>query len=244
MISLSVSDVVGLAGVIVSFMTALVGMMFVYTTRRKNRYDEEHHRIELEAMRSSVEKQIYSLTEKLVATESRWRDVNHLLIASQARQPDANPTPRPNMSSEFFRAAGVLAEEIQVEPNLVFVLTPFHSEYQKEFDVIASVCRGLGLTAMRGDEEFVEGEVFPHILKLIARARLIIANVDGRNPNVFYELGIAHAMNKTTILVAPRPDDVPFDLRTKRLVLFESTEDLSTKLRDELARAAFVSAPA
>lgn len=237
MISFSISDLVSITGVFLAFTALLVSVMILYAFRRKTKYDEDRHRIELELMRRSIESQMYGLNEKLVATEDRWRDVNHLLLSSQNRQLDIEETSKKNLPSAFFQSLGVLAEDIKVERDLVFVLTPFHPKYKKQFEVIASVCQSLGLTAMRGDEEFVSGDVFPHILRLIARARIIIANIDGRNPNVFYELGIAHAMGKTTILVAPRPEDVPFDIRTKRLVLFQSLEDLRSKLRDELARA-------
>ena len=71
----------------------------------------------------------------------------------------------------------------------------------------------------------------------VTRARLAIANIDGRNSNVFYELGIAHAMGKTTLLVTKTPEDVPFDIRAKRLVLFSSTDELRARLRDEIAKS-------
>jgi hypothetical protein len=74
-------------------------------------------------------------------------------------------------------------------------------------------------------------------LKLIAEAHLIIAIADGRNANVFYELGIAQAFGKPTILVARVPSDVPFDIRARRLVLYDDLGDLRNKLRSELARA-------
>lgn len=233
----SVSDLVSLASIAVGFSALLASFIALYSQRRKSKYDEDLHRVELELMRRAIETQMYSLNEKLVATEERWRDVNHLLLSSQSRQPDLLESRKQSSSNFLLRSAGLSADEIEVQDDLVFVLTPFHPKYKQQFEVIASVCQNLGLVAMRGDEEFVAGDVFPHILKLIARARLVIANIDGRNPNVFYELGIAHAMGKTTLLIAPTPEDVPFDIRTKRLVLFKSLDELREKLRDELARA-------
>lgn len=236
MISFSISDLLSVAGVVASFAALLFTVMVIYTQRRHTKYDEERHRIELELMRRSIESQMYGLNEKLLATEDRWRDVNHLLISSQSRQPDAVESAKQGLSSAFFSSAGISPNDITIERDLIFVLTPFHPTHKKQFEVIASVCSTLGLKAMRGDEEFVSGDIFPHILRLIARSRIVVANIDGRNPNVFYELGIAHAMGKPTILVAPTPEDVPFDIRTKRLVLFQSLDELREKLRDELAR--------
>jgi hypothetical protein len=236
MISFSFSDLVSVVSVVGAFAALLFTVMMLYTQRRHTKYDDERHRIELELMRRSIESQMYGLNEKLLATEDRWRDVNHLLISSQSRQPDVVETAKQGLPSTFFSSAGISPEDLTIERDLIFVLTPFHPTYKKQFEVIASVCSGLGLKAMRGDEEFVSGDVFPHILRLIARARIVVANIDGRNPNVFYELGIAHAMGKPTILIAPTPEDVPFDVRTKRLVLFQSLDELREKLRDELAR--------
>ena len=241
MISFSNSNLISLVGLLVGFGGMLIGIMVMYNSRRRTHYDADTHRIELELMRRSIESKMYGLNEKLLATEDRWKDVNHLLISSQNRQQDALEPSKQVVSSAFLSSAGISPDDLKIERDLVFVLTPFHPTYKKQFEVVDAVCQNLGLRAMRGDEEFVQGDVFPHILRLIIRARIIVAIIDGRNPNVFYELGIAHALGKPVILIAPTPDDVPFDLRTKRLVLFQSLDELSKKLKDELARVVIAS---
>lgn len=57
-----------------------------------------------------------------------------------------------------------------------------------------------------------------------------------QNPNVFYEIGIAHSIGKTVILIAnmSRIDEIPFDLRSDRLLLYSNPNDLSKKLSDVL----------
>jgi hypothetical protein len=237
MITLSHSDLISLAGIVIGFIGVLGAFMGLYLARRETKYDQEKHRVELELMRRSVETQMYSLNDKLVATEKRWKDVNHLLLSSQSKQPDLAESVSKVQLTPFLSAAGVNREDIEGDDRLILVLTPFHPKHKKEFDVISQVCQQLGLVAMRGDEEFVSGDVFPHILRLIVRARLIIANIGGRNPNVFYELGIAQGLGKTTILISPTPEDVPFDIRAKRLVLFKSLNDLRMALKDEIARS-------
>jgi hypothetical protein len=241
MISFTVSDFSIVIGVVIAFAALLLTVMTIYTNRRKTRYDDDRHRIELELMRRSIESQMYGLNEKLLATEERWRDVNHLLLSSQSRQPEAFEPSKQVVPSVFQASAGISPDDLKIERDLVFVLTPFHPTYKKQYDVVASVCSRLGLRAMRGDEEYVPGDVFPHILRLITRARIVVAIIDGRNPNVFYELGIAHALGKPAILIAPTPEDVPFDIRTKRLVLFQSLDELQEKLKDELARVIIAS---
>lgn len=231
-------DSVAVVGGIVAAMGGLLAVLLqMYRLKRLSLYEVNLHKMELGAMRESLERQISALTDRLMASESRWQEVNHLLISSQARQPDTVPAVRRLPMTSLMRAVGITADDMKIDQNLVFVLTPFHSDSAEVFGIIVEVCRELGLRALRGDEEFVAGDVFSHILKLIVRARIIVANIQERNPNVYYELGLAHALDKTTILVARQPEDVPFDVRAKKLVLFHAVSELRDKLQLELARS-------
>lgn len=236
MISLSSSDVISILGITIAFISLLLVLMIFFSMNRKTKYDQEDHRVELELMRRSIESQMYGLNEKLVATESRWRDVNHLVMSAQDRQASDGSRTLVIPYSPLLQSAGISEQESRAQEDFVFVITPFHPKYKQQFETIASTCRELGLTVRRGDEDFVNGDLFPHILRLIVKSRFIIVNIEGRNPNVFYELGIAQALGKQTILVSRTPDDVPFDVRTKRLVLFNSVAELGSKLRDEIAK--------
>lgn len=56
------------------------------------------------------------------------------------------------------------------------------------------------------------------------------------NPNVFYELGLAHALNKPVVLVSSNEDDVPFDLRHIRVIIYDQTDPFwGQKLIDKVA---------
>jgi hypothetical protein len=77
----------------------------------------------------------------------------------------------------------------------------------------------------------------------ITRARVIIAELTGRNPNVFYELGIAHEQAKAVVQITQSIDDVPFDVRHLRTVVYgwgaeanvaRLAEDLDRHLRKAL----------
>jgi hypothetical protein len=61
------------------------------------------------------------------------------------------------------------------------------------------------------------------IWSAIHAARIVVADCTGRNPNVFYEIGLAHAIGRYTILISQSIDDVPFDLRHLRIILYEYT---------------------
>jgi hypothetical protein len=67
---------------------------------------------------------------------------------------------------------------------------------------------------------------------------VLVADLTGRNPNVFYELGLAHAMQKPVILVADNLNDVPFDLRGLRVLSYDkNNEDWGVELRRTIAAA-------
>jgi hypothetical protein len=66
----------------------------------------------------------------------------------------------------------------------------------------------------------------------------VIADCSGKNANVFYEAGIAHAIGKDVILIAQRIDDVPFDLRHLSILTYHPNDqglrDLAASLRDRI----------
>lgn len=236
MTSLALVDILVIVGItLLSLVVLLLALQF-YFSRRATKYDVAHRRVELELMRKAIEAQMYALNEKLLATELRWKDVNHLLVSSQNRQSVASHD-RSSQLAQLFSASGVTEDDVKGDPALIFVMTPFHPVYRQAFEAISGACRDMKMNPMRGDEQAIQGEVFPHIFRLIVRARLVVANIDGRNPNVLYELGIAHGLGKPTILVARRPEDVPFDVRARRLVVYSDFPELRTLLRDEIKKS-------
>jgi hypothetical protein len=78
-----------------------------------------------------------------------------------------------------------------------------------------------GLACERGDDVFGGNVVMDDIRASIETAALVVADLTGRNANVFYEVGIAHAINKPVLLMAQSIEDVPFDLRNRRVLLYE-----------------------
>lgn len=199
-------------------------------------YNHDRSRAELDAYRDNLERKIYEIEEKLAADKETWREMYHILLSSQKDIEYQEKKTEPPKLSMFLRHLGLVKNDMRIDRRLVFVLTPFHESHTETFNTIARVCNRYGFKCYRGDEEFVEGDIFPHLLKNIVQARLIIANIDGRNPNVFYELGIAHAVDKPIILVSRSIQDVPFNLKSRSIILFEDQEDLVIKLKEALLK--------
>jgi hypothetical protein len=68
----------------------------------------------------------------------------------------------------------------------------------------------------------------------ITKARIVIAELTGRNPNVLYELGLTHVLRKPAILIVQSMDDVPFDLRHLRCIVYSLGPGGLRKLRTDL----------
>lgn len=194
--------------------------------------------IEIELLRKSYEDKIYTMTEKLLASGERWEDINHLLIPTNNSSYTELLFRKPDKVylSSFLRYAGLRDTDLVIQKDVVFVLMPLNPSFQKSFDVIRRTCEKMGLKSYRGDESFIRGEILPHIIKQIAQSRLVIANIDGRNANVYYELGIAHAMDKPVLMIASSAENLSFDLQSKQIIIYKGLDDLQVKLRDSLTR--------
>lgn len=119
----------------------------------------------------------------------------------------------------------------------LFVVMPFAREMQPVFERIQALAQGLGLSVKRGDDFFTPRPVMEDVWAALHVARMIVADCTGRNPNVFYEIGLAHAIGRHTILISRAIDDVPFDLRHLRVILYEPTSPGLDNLAANLEKA-------
>ena len=129
---------------------------------------------------------------------------------------------------------------LPVGHKLCVVLMSFADEARPIYDdhVRKVVVEQCGLECRRADDVFKAGQAMEQVWEQMNRARVIVADVSGRNPNVFYELGIAHTLGKLVILITRSEDDVPFDLRHLGFIQYEYTprgcQELERKLREAI----------
>jgi hypothetical protein len=101
-------------------------------------------------------------------------------------------------------------------------MMPFSDQFDSVYRVlIKPVIERFGLTVVRADELFAAGTIMEQIRVGIQQSRLCVADISGRNPNVLYELGIAHSLGKPTILLTQSLDDVAFDVAALRIIVYE-----------------------
>lgn len=98
--------------------------------------------------------------------------------------------------------------------SFVFVLMPFDNNFRDVYEVgIKQACKDAGAYCERVDEQIFVVNILERVYNQISKADVIVAEMTGRNPNVFYEVGYAHALNKQVILLTRDADDIPFDLQ-------------------------------
>ena len=124
-----------------------------------------------------------------------------------------------------------------------FVVMPFETEFDEIYtDLIVPALESEGFTAMRADSTLDQQNVLKDIVQGIAFSDLVIADLTSMNPNVLYELGLAHALRKPTILLTQSIEAVPFDLRSYRMIVYSThyakASALKNRLRDIARRLA------
>lgn len=91
---------------------------------------------------------------------------------------------------------------------------PFAPEFDDVYKLgIRPACERAGAYAERIDEQLFAESILDRIYNQISKADLIVADLTGRNSNVFYEVGYAHALGKNVVLLTRNAEDIPFDLK-------------------------------
>ena len=129
---------------------------------------------------------------------------------------------------EFFENTRITQEQ-----GICFVLIPFKHPFDEIYNRIIqeTVEKDLKMKCHRADSIYDPRPIMTTILEMIQKAEIIIADLTGRNPNVFYELGIAHSRKDNIIIITQNRDDVPFDLKHLRYILYENTLTGAENLR-------------
>lgn len=118
-----------------------------------------------------------------------------------------------------------------------FVMMPFGDWFNTYYqEIYIPAIREAGFEPLRGDELFSTGSVVEQIWEQLTKATVLLADLTGKNANVFYELGLAHAARKPVVFTAANIDDVPFDLRHLRVIIYDIREPRwAEKLIKEIA---------
>lgn len=113
---------------------------------------------------------------------------------------------------------------------------PFGDGFDELYEkVYVPAIEASGLAPLRADEIYNNQPIIHDIDQLIDNAKVILADVTGRNPNVNYELGIAHALKKEVMILTAVESDVPSDYKHLRYIYYNRT-DIDWKLSERIQR--------
>ena len=139
-----------------------------------------------------------------------------------------------------------LADPEGIEPSLVSAMMPFSPAFDAVYATLQSAAQEAALRCRRADDIWENPAVIQDVVSLIDKSSIVIADCTGRNPNVFYEIGIAHTLGREVILITQAAADIPFDLRHLRFVTYlnngEGLRSLSQRVLQRMQSIAGVPA--
>lgn len=120
---------------------------------------------------------------------------------------------------------------------LCFVLMPFREDLKGVYTkAIQPACENAGFKALRADELVGPFNIHRDIIEYIFRSDIVIADLTDWNPNVFYEMGVAHAIDNKTIMIIEKGKNVPFDIHNYRCIAYHLTESGLSELTQHLTK--------
>jgi hypothetical protein len=131
-----------------------------------------------------------------------------------------------------------IPEHESIEPALASAMMPFDAAFTPVFESIKQAAVNVGLLCRRADDIWENAAIIQDVVALIDRSRIVICDCTGRNPNVFYEAGIAHTLGRDVILLAQNDQDIPFDLRHLRYLHYlnnaEGRDAMAASLQERM----------
>lgn len=146
--------------------------------------------------------------------------------------------PAAGQPSIVFTPSVFSVPEAAANEDLVSVMMPFDAGLNAVYTAVRAAAESNKLSCKRGDDIWNSSVVVQDIFDLIYRSRIVVCDFSGRNPNVFYEAGIAHTLGKQVIPITQSVDDVPFNLRHHRFIKYlnnsEGCSELTTRLDERI----------
>jgi hypothetical protein len=127
----------------------------------------------------------------------------------------------PSDSPRFYvQPTAFSIRDVAQNPDLVAVMMPFASHFTPVYEAIKRAANSKRLECMRADDMWENSTLIQDIFDLIVRANIVVCDFTGKNPNVFYETGIAHTLGKHVVPITQHGSDVPADVGHHRYLQY------------------------
>ncbi|WP_019675490.1 hypothetical protein [Arsukibacterium perlucidum] len=154
--------------------------------------------------------------------------------------PDQNITyisAKPSEKKITFSPSVFTIPDGEIEEDLVAVMMPF-AGFDNVYDSIKNACASAGYRCLRADDIWDSSSIIQDIFSLIFRAKIVVVDFSGKNPNVMYETGIAHTLGKVVVPLAQVIQDIPSDMVHHRALIYlkngEGLNSLEKALENKL----------
>lgn len=191
--------------------------------------------------RAEIEEEIARLSKEISnSTAANFIDINRLVYSGQTSNKSTISSNCVNYDS-FISQFGIDIFNIKQREKSAVFLTPFNKNGEILFRQCQHILTDLDIFLQRTDNHVEKKDIMMNIVNQIVRAEFIIANLNDRNPNVYYELGIAQAIGKPTILIAESrygdsPEAAAFDLAHNYIIMYENEASLEKQLYQQVTR--------
>lgn len=127
-----------------------------------------------------------------------------------------------------------LRDELKGRQTLVSVMMPFATEFDEVYRNISEAVTSLSLQCLRADDIWKSDSIMQDVVDLIVSSEVVVADCTGQNPNVFYEMGIAHTVGRAVIPIVQDGRDIPFDISHLRYIHYLRNREGLEQLRADL----------
>lgn len=185
--------------------------------------------------REDFERSMVSSTNDYLTSIDSYQDLYYLYTCANVSDQRISEETHNN---SFFTSLNIDLDALHTKKNQVCCLIPFLPLYMHLSNKIKDVCAEMNLKCYRTDDEYVaSSSLSQNIIKSIVQSPLIIAVLDGRNSNVTYEIGIAHALGKPVILVLNQNQmkEKPFHFNDRQIVQYRNLDDLQLQLKKAIS---------
>ena len=137
------------------------------------------------------------------------------------------------------KASTKAAKTVAGDGDICFTIMPFGGWFDDYYaSIYMPAIEAAGMTPKRADDLYRPSTIVNDIWEYTQKCKVVLADLTGKNPNVFYELGLAHALAKPAILIAESMEDVPFDLRALRVIEYDKNKpDWGASLHSDIKSA-------
>lgn len=208
----------------------ILWLMRTYFARKRTDVYKLEKWMQYDKQRIEIEEQMDALSKQLMNSDmSKYIDINRLIFSGQSQLGGKGLI---NYNT-FFQQFGLEKGTIKLKENSGAFLTPFNEVGDQLYKACREILSDIGIFLQRSDNYVDKDDILMNIVSLIVQSEVIIVNIDGRNPNVYYELGIAHALGKPTILLSQIENgliDKEFDIKQKYIIFYRNHSDLKDQL--------------